>query len=131
MVSPTPNVAVVVAPIAIGLGDHERFGLIGSACTASSAGDASRSRAAKARSRALAFGMFRCMYFIKTGHPKSAYKPCEPEIHAHEFRIHVTFFVLNMQRGTRSRLLLQNWTGSSSCCEFRGGMYRVRYQIFE
>src|ERR1700722_2451152 len=100
MVSPTPNVAVVVAPIAIGLGAHERFGLIGSACTASSAGVASRSRAAKARSRALAFGMFRCMYFIEVGYPKSAYKPYEPEIHAHEFEIHVTFSAASAQKYT-------------------------------
>ena len=71
MVSPTPKVAVVVAPIEIGLGLHERFGLIGSACTASSAGDASRSRAAKARSRALAFGTFRCVYLITYKHHNS------------------------------------------------------------
>ena len=102
MVSPTPKVAVVVAPTLIGLGAHERFGLIGSARTARSAGVASRSRAAKVRRRALALGMFRCMYFIKDRHPKSAYKPYEPEIHAHEFEIHIKIFSANPQKYTEN-----------------------------
>jgi hypothetical protein len=126
MVSPTPKVAVVVAPTLIGLGAHERFGLIGSARTARSAGVASRSRAARVRRRALALGMFRCMYFIKDGHPKSAYKPCEPEIHAYEPEIHVTFCCTTPQKHMEDFPIFQ----AGARTDRRTGLCHMLFQDF-